>query len=581
MKNVLSFFSFFAVALIVCACNSNHQDTLKPLRIAYTKIDEKLVKEITKDFSKKFKVNRQLILLPSEELTQEIKRHNSQLFIGNLENTEYKNCRKKLIAKSILEKDENTRMGVQLQSSNEYNEQAVKLGYSRFKRNIYLYELDSDNKTENLVINSSSQNFIEYVQSKEAQKIVTKLKFVPLTMAEISLNEHLDQIKIGVPLPFTSVDTQLAQSVLDSIELAAANFPQRNFKLIICDDHSKIDKALECAKYFISEKVTGVIGHFNSQTTIEASKLYISHNIVQISPCSTHPWFTHQKNTNNLVFRAISIDNKQAETIANLISDLGTVHKRTSSRLRRTNDRSVLRVHEDHEDDENAEIGVRQQCHLRKTKKISTIMLINNGTLFSSNLSAQVETSIKEIYQDSKIELLHKSITSERPYQPILDKKIHPELIVFIGGYIDAANIINNLHEQNHKDIIFIGSDGTYSDILIKLTNNRSNGVYVIGANIDSESKEFLKYKEILLKKYKSKISADGIYGYDAAKILFTAIEANHKGYYKSISEAMHSIEFQSLGRKISFDKYGDPIDSTYAVYQIDQGEFKKLKHMR
>ena len=37
---------------------------------------------------------------------------------------------------------------------------------------------------------------------------------------------------------------------------------------------------------------------------------------------------------------------------------LGRVAERTSSRLRRTNDRSVLEVHEDHEDDENAEIGV-------------------------------------------------------------------------------------------------------------------------------------------------------------------------------------------------------------------------------
>jgi hypothetical protein len=36
----------------------------------------------------------------------------------------------------------------------------------------------------------------------------------------------------------------------------------------------------------------------------------------------------------------------------------GRVAKRTSSRLRRTNDRSVLGVHEDHEVDENAEIGV-------------------------------------------------------------------------------------------------------------------------------------------------------------------------------------------------------------------------------
>ena len=45
-------------------------------------------------------------------------------------------------------------------------------------------------------------------------------------------------------------------------------------------------------------------------------------------------------------------------------SYLGTARKRTSSRLRRTNDRSVLQVHEDHEDDENAEIEVCEQSHL-------------------------------------------------------------------------------------------------------------------------------------------------------------------------------------------------------------------------
>ena len=39
----------------------------------------------------------------------------------------------------------------------------------------------------------------------------------------------------------------------------------------------------------------------------------------------------------------------------------GTVAGRTSSRLRRTNDRSVLRVHEDQEDDENAEIEAPRQ----------------------------------------------------------------------------------------------------------------------------------------------------------------------------------------------------------------------------
>jgi UDP-glucose 4-epimerase len=52
----------------------------------------------------------------------------------------------------------------------------------------------------------------------------------------------------------------------------------------------------------------------------------------------------------------------------------GTVAERASSRLRRTNDRSVLLVHEDHEDDENAEIGVPQQCHTA---------CINEGTVLA------------------------------------------------------------------------------------------------------------------------------------------------------------------------------------------------------
>ena len=47
-------------------------------------------------------------------------------------------------------------------------------------------------------------------------------------------------------------------------------------------------------------------------------------------------------------------------------SNNGRVAERTSSRLRRTNDRNVSSIHEDHEDDENAEIGVPLQCHDRE-----------------------------------------------------------------------------------------------------------------------------------------------------------------------------------------------------------------------
>jgi predicted AAA+ superfamily ATPase len=58
----------------------------------------------------------------------------------------------------------------------------------------------------------------------------------------------------------------------------------------------------------------------------------------------------------------------------------GTARKRTSSRMRRTNDRSVLRVHEDHEDDENAEI---ENCE-QPPKRSNANML--GGRAFSFSL---------------------------------------------------------------------------------------------------------------------------------------------------------------------------------------------------
>jgi sulfate adenylyltransferase subunit 1 len=66
-----------------------------------------------------------------------------------------------------------------------------------------------------------------------------------------------------------------------------------------------------------------------------------------------------------------------------------TAVERASSRLRRTNDRSVLEVHEDHEDDENAEIEAREQSDNMPWYKGATIMEIlesvNPNTVQSFN----------------------------------------------------------------------------------------------------------------------------------------------------------------------------------------------------
>ncbi|MFM7458415.1 MAG: iron-containing alcohol dehydrogenase [bacterium] len=100
------------------------------------------------------------------------------------------------------------------------------------------------------------------------------------------------------------------------------------------------------------------------------------------------------KNAKNSIFQRILKDKDgNAEIGVRKQSNKGTVTERASSRLRRMNDRSVLQVHEDHEDDENAEIGVREQCqeaiNLAYQGSIELIDLIyasqsNNGVVVES-----------------------------------------------------------------------------------------------------------------------------------------------------------------------------------------------------
>lgn len=69
--------------------------------------------------------------------------------------------------------------------------------------------------------------------------------------------------------------------------------------------------------------------------------------------------------------------------------------ERTSSRLRRTNGRNVLVVHEDHEDDENVEIGVPLGAFRVQSKK-ETVMLSPNAQKLTEIIK-QI-SSLKEFY---------------------------------------------------------------------------------------------------------------------------------------------------------------------------------------
>jgi len=122
-----------------------------------------------------------------------------------------------------------------------------------------------------------------------------------------------------------------------------------------CFPGRKYNQALLLAKYFY-------------QLLKAATPLHFKQNIKFIPEL-----FYRVKNTEKLHDKSASERKRELENAFRINENAGievcgqsykgTACERTSSRLRRTNNRSVLQVHEDYEDDENAEIGVRRQCN--------------------------------------------------------------------------------------------------------------------------------------------------------------------------------------------------------------------------
>jgi 4-hydroxythreonine-4-phosphate dehydrogenase len=133
----------------------------------------------------------------------------------------------------------------------------------------------------------------------------------------------------------------------------------KDIKIILADDLSEVKKNTALLKMGEASSISG--GH-SYQTLVKAHSLCLSGlaDYLITGPVSKESLSLakhHYSGQTELLAKLNNLRASDVEMLFIVVQD-ERVTERTSSRLRRTNDRNVLGVHEDHEDDENAEIGV-------------------------------------------------------------------------------------------------------------------------------------------------------------------------------------------------------------------------------
>src|SRR4051812_48486759 len=129
------------------------------------------------------------------------------------------------------------------------------------------------------------------------------------------------QILLGIGAPLSGLASRLGAEMKQAIELAVEEKNARGgiqgipILAVALDDGSNPMMAQAVADTFTREKhLLGVVGHYGSNTSLAAARIYAQHNIALIAPIASNPLLTGASLHN--VFRYTNRDDQTAQAIS-------------------------------------------------------------------------------------------------------------------------------------------------------------------------------------------------------------------------------------------------------------------------
>lgn len=339
------------------------------------------------------------------------------------------------------------------------------------------------------------------------------------------------ELRIAACAPLTGPQAKIGSDMVQGVALAIEQWNARGgvlgkkIVLVRGDDEASPKQAPAVARDVVGKKVVGVIGHFNSGCTIPASEIYDEARVVMITPAATNPNVTDRGYRG--VFRVCGRDDQQG--------------------------------------------GVAAKFAL-ETLKAQRIAILHDKTTYGQGLADEfrkaVEAAgIKPVYYAGvpKEELDFRAvITAIRETKPDL---------WYFGGIYDQGGPLLTQARQAGLDAPLMSGDGLIDQELIKTAGKAAEGTFL---TFGPDPEKFPSARAFL-ESYHARYGQHGpyaIYGYDAANILLETIERTGSTNFSTLTDYLHSHEFQTAMGTLRFDQKGDITSSYYVLWVVKGGKF-------
>lgn len=368
------------------------------------------------------------------------------------------------------------------------------------------------------------------------------IRIKPLALAAMTMILSLpaladDTVLIGLAGPLTGPSARIGKDLENGARLAIADAnaqkPTLNgkpvtFKLVSEDDQSDPRTAVAVAQRLVDEGVAGVVGHWNTGTSIPAARIYHDAGIAQVAPVATGHGYTQQGFDTS--FRVMG-----------------------------------------HDDDGGNYAGQ----YAVKTLKAKRIAVIDDRTAFGQGLAdefikslqAQGVQPVTREYVDDKTVDFSAVLTTVRSK--------NADLIFFGGVDSQAAPLVRKL-KQLGMNAQLMGAGGFVSQTFLTLAQWEGEGVVALEPGLPLEQMPGGKaFEQAYRDRYHTHIELHAPFAYDATRVLIAAIEQADSANPADYLPKLRAIHYQGVTGDIAFDAQGNLQQPSFTLYRVVDGKWQ------
>jgi len=347
-------------------------------------------------------------------------------------------------------------------------------------------------------------------------------------------------VRLGFAAPLTGPQAHYGEDMRNGLTLALEEANGKGIKLdgdtvkfvlISKDDQADPRIAVQVAQQIVDADVRGVLGHFNSGTTIPASRVYNDAGLPQIA-MATSPEYTQQGYDNT--FRMMTSDTQQG-----------------------------------------AAVGVFMAQDLKARK----IALIDDRTAYGQGLADQVAKAV----QRAGGQIVAREYTTDKAsdFTAILTSiKAKGADAIFFGGLDAQSGPMRRQMVTLGLPQPLVSGEMTRSDTFLRLAGDAANGTYASLAGVPlKDMAQGEKFAAAYKARFKAEPGVYAPYAYDGAWNMIAAMQAAGSAKADKYLPKLAALQRSgATSNHITYDKNGDLNEVAVTIYTVKNGKWEEIK---